>query len=112
MSSHEDSNSTDDDFFVNHNPCYMKLSAYIEDMHKQVRTSAYLEVNTSMKDEMVLGGKTFKVTRLIEERFGISGMTLSRWEKNGVISKPISIGKRNYYNEQDIEESLLKGVTD
>lgn len=41
--------------------------------------------------------------RAVRDRFGISAMTLFRWEKKGILPAPQKINGRNYWPEPAIE---------
>lgn len=49
--------------------------------------------------------------RAVRERFdGITGMTLSRWVKAGILPPPIKIGTRNFWWADDVERLAEKGA--
>lgn len=47
--------------------------------------------------------------RTVRDRFGISAMTLHRWEKKGIIPTPQKINGRNYWPESCIEAVAAGG---
>jgi predicted site-specific integrase-resolvase len=50
--------------------------------------------------------------RAVRERFdGITGMTLSRWVKAGILPPPVKIGNRNFWWADDVERLAEQGAT-
>ncbi len=60
-----------------------------------------------MKDMIKLEGKVFECSRLIEQRFEISGHTRRAWVNAGIIGPPIRLGRKYFFDRQEIEKQIL-----
>lgn len=50
--------------------------------------------------------------RAVRERFdGITGMTLSRWVKAGILPPPVKIGTRNFWWAEDVDRLAEQGTS-
>jgi predicted DNA-binding transcriptional regulator AlpA len=63
-----------------------------------------------MKETIVLGGKTYDSGGLLQDRYGLSPMTVYRWTKEGFLPQPIKLGRTNYYPRDEVEDRLSKGT--
>ena len=63
-----------------------------------------------MKETLILRGQTFDSARVIQERYGLSAMSLVRWCRSGFLPKPIRLGRLRYYPREEIDACLARGV--
>jgi len=63
-----------------------------------------------MKRSIVLSGQTYDSGGLLRDRYGLSAMTLHRWAKDGLLPRPIKLGRTNYYPRSEVEDRLSKGM--
>jgi predicted DNA-binding transcriptional regulator AlpA len=59
-----------------------------------------------MKEVIQIKGKIYERGDLIMERYGISISTLYRLTRDGVLPSPVKLGRKSYYNLQDVEDRL------
>jgi predicted site-specific integrase-resolvase len=62
-----------------------------------------------MHDALEIAGRKLKSTKWIRTNFGISWITLNRWMLVGLIPPPVRLGRRNYYDQQEVENRILLG---
>ena len=62
-----------------------------------------------MKDALEIDGRKLKSTKWVRTNFGISWITLNRWTEIGLIPPPVRLGRRNYYDQQEVEKRILVG---
>ena len=49
-----------------------------------------------MKDSIVLQGRTYECTKLVQQRFGLDDQTLRKWAKNNIVPTPLRLGNKVY----------------
>jgi hypothetical protein len=62
-----------------------------------------------MKHQLEIQGRLYESTAMFTERYGLSGLTLWRWYKRGLIPEPVRLGRRNYYLRDQVEARLAQG---
>ena len=45
-----------------------------------------------MKDSIILQGRTYECTKLVQQRFGLDDQTLRKWAKNNIVPSPVRLG--------------------
>jgi predicted DNA-binding transcriptional regulator AlpA len=63
-----------------------------------------------MKRTIILSGCTYDSGGLLQDRYGLSPMTVYRWTKDGFLPRPIKLGRTNYYARVEVEDRLSKGT--
>ncbi len=63
-----------------------------------------------MKRTIVLRGHRYDSSSLLQDRYGLSPMTVYRWTKDGFLPQPIKLGRTNYYSRCEVEDRLSKGM--
>jgi predicted site-specific integrase-resolvase len=59
-----------------------------------------------MKNIVTLQNREYVSRKVVLDLFGIEYLTLMRWDKNGVLPDPIKLGKRLYYDRDELERRL------
>jgi DNA-binding transcriptional MerR regulator len=62
-----------------------------------------------MKKTIELQGMIYDTGQIIIERYGISPMTVWRWERRGLLPPPIKLGRTKYYERREVEARLSCG---
>jgi predicted DNA-binding transcriptional regulator AlpA len=62
-----------------------------------------------MKGTIVLGGQSYDSGVIVQDRYGLSAMTMYRWTKKGLLPPPIKLGGANYYCRKDVDVWLSRG---
>jgi len=65
-----------------------------------------------MKDMIELQGRVYKTTKLVLAKFGMDGQTLRKMVKNELVSAPVKIGNKHYYDWESIESKILAACQD
>jgi hypothetical protein len=65
-----------------------------------------------MKDSIVLQGRTYECTKLVQQRFGLDGQTLRKWSKDNIVPSPVRLGNKNFYDREAIESKILETCLD
>jgi len=65
-----------------------------------------------MKDSIVLQGRTYECTKLVQQRFGLDDQTLRKWAKNKIVPSPVRLGNKNFYDREAIESKILAACQD
>jgi hypothetical protein len=60
-----------------------------------------------MKDSIVLQGRTYECTKLVQQRFGLDDQTLRKWVKNKIVLSPLRLGNKCFYDREAIESKIL-----
>ena len=60
-----------------------------------------------MKDSIVLQGRTYECTKLVQQRFGLDDQTLRKWAKSNIVPSPIRLGNKCFYDLEAIENQIL-----
>jgi len=60
-----------------------------------------------LKDTITLKGREFESTKITLGRYGMGKPTLRRLVKAGVVSEPICIGNKNYFDRRLLETELI-----
>jgi len=60
-----------------------------------------------MKDSIVLQGRTYECTKLVQQRFGLDDQTLRKWAKNNIVPTPLRLGNKSFYDWEAIESKIL-----
>jgi predicted DNA-binding transcriptional regulator AlpA len=60
-----------------------------------------------MRATIQLGGQNYESAEVLAERFGTSYSTIWKWQKSGLLPKPIRLGGRTFYNRQEVEARIL-----
>lgn len=60
-----------------------------------------------MKDSIILQGRIFDCTKLVQQRFGLDDQTLRKWTKNNIVPSPVKLGNKCFYDREAIEERIL-----
>jgi hypothetical protein len=60
-----------------------------------------------MKDSIVLQGRTYECTKLVQQRFGLDAHTLRKWAKNNIVPTPVRLGNKCFYDREAIEIKIL-----
>ena len=61
-----------------------------------------------MKDSIVLQGRTYECTKLVQERFGLDDQTLRKWARSNIVPPPVRLGNKNFYDREAIESKILE----
>ena len=59
-----------------------------------------------MKETIELQGVIYDTSQILIERYAISAMTLWRWQKNGLLPRPIRLGRTKYFARAEVEARL------
>ena len=59
-----------------------------------------------MKSRIEVNGDVYVSTAAIRVKFGVNGMTITRWHQNGVLPQPIRIGQQTFFNERELERRI------
>jgi len=65
-----------------------------------------------MKDSIILQGRTYECTRLVQQRFGLDSQTLRKWTKNNIVASPVRLGNKCFYDQEAIETRILASCRD
>jgi hypothetical protein len=65
-----------------------------------------------MKDSIVLQGRTYECTKLVQQRFGLDDQTLRKWAKNKIVPTPVRLGNKCFYDREAIERQILATCQD
>ena len=60
-----------------------------------------------MKDSIVLQGRTYECTKLVQQRYGLDDQTLRKWAKYNIVPTPVRLGNKNFYDREAIEIKIL-----
>jgi len=60
-----------------------------------------------MKDSIVLQGRTYECTKLVQQKFGLDPQTLRKWAKSNIVPSPVRLGNKCFYDREDIESKIL-----
>jgi hypothetical protein len=66
----------------------------------------------NMKDSIVLQGRTYECTKLVQQRFGLDDQTLRKWAKANIVPSPVRLGNKNFYDREAIESKILETCLD
>ena len=70
------------------------------------------EIQKYMKDSIVLQGRTYESTKLVQQRFGLDDQTLRKWAKANIVPSPVRLGNKNFYDWEAIEIKILATCQD
>jgi len=65
-----------------------------------------------MKDSIVLQGRTYECTKLIQQKYGIDDQTLRKWAQNNIVASPVRLGNKCFYDCETIESKILATCQD
>ena len=65
-----------------------------------------------MKDSIVLQGRTYECTKLIQQKYGIDDQTLRKWAQNNIVPSPARLGNKCFYDCETIESEILATCQD
>jgi hypothetical protein len=65
-----------------------------------------------MKDSIILQGRTYECTKLVQQRFGLDPETLRKWAKNAIVPAPVRLGNKCFYDCEAIESQILSKCTE
>jgi hypothetical protein len=60
-----------------------------------------------MKDSIILQGRTYECTKLVQQRFSLDDQTLRKWAKNNIVPSPLRLGNKCFYDWEAIESRIL-----
>jgi hypothetical protein len=65
-----------------------------------------------MKDSIILQGRTYECTKLVQQRFCLDDQTLRKWAKNNIVPSPVRLGNKCFYDREAIESRILASCRD
>jgi hypothetical protein len=66
-----------------------------------------MEVYKKLKDTITLQNRPFDSTKITLGRYGIGKPTLRRLVKAGVVSEPIRVGNKHFFDRRLLETELI-----
>jgi DNA-binding transcriptional MerR regulator len=70
------------------------------------------EIREYMKDSIVLQGRIYECTKLVQQRFGLDDQTLRKWAKKNIVPSPVRLGNKCFYDREAIESKILTTCQD
>lgn len=61
-----------------------------------------------MKTEIEIRGRVYTAAALVQAKYGVSWNTWSNWEKSGKLPPPMRIGRRKFYDMEEVEAKLVQ----
>ena len=61
-------------------------------------------------DERITDPDEYLPSRLVRERYKVSGKTLRDWERDGILPAPDRIKNRKYWRRRVLEEAERRGM--
>ena len=61
-----------------------------------------------LKDTITLESRIFDCTRLVLQRYGLDDHTLRKLVRTNIVSGPIKVGNKNFFDRRAIESRLLE----
>ena len=65
-----------------------------------------------MKYSIVLQGRTYECTKLVQQRYGLDDQTLRKWAKYNIVPTPVRLGNKNFYDQEAVESKILATCQD
>ena len=60
-----------------------------------------------MRDSIILQGRIYECTKLVQQRFGLDDQTLRKWAKSSIVPSPLRLGNKCFYDREAIEIGIL-----